>query len=356
MIQSRLRFLMGAMAIGIPAWSALEVHVFSHKLWLSLLSARVLVGFSLIGLLVFENRLFGKSVDKLWRLYLGLGVIFVIPTLFYVYCVRLPEPLFAPMPFAEAVASTYFLFPLVILAGIGFFPLTIIESATIAMPFLTAYYLTTPPPDEGLWSPDFGMLWVIVLIALMSMVICISQLRTLVELVSYSAYDLLTNCLGRRSGEEIFKILWNYSVRKKSNLAVAFVDLDNFKQVNDKFGHEIGDKVLAQTATAMKNSLRKSDPIIRWGGEEFLVVLPDANLQNAARTMQRIAETGFGKLPDGTPQTFSVGISERLNETINDANALIQIADQRLYEAKKAGRSCIVGAERLTVKRDSTAG
>jgi diguanylate cyclase (GGDEF)-like protein len=351
-IRSRLRFLMTLMAIGLPLWSVLELYIFPHELWLSLLEARILAGLSLGVFVLFGDKLLHKGIGKLWHIYLQLAIVFVVPTLFYVFCVRLPGSMFADTPFALAIANTYWLMPLVIMSFLGFFPLTIIESATIITPFLTAYYMTTPAPNASLWSSDIGMMWVIALLAVTSIVICVSQLHMLVQLVSYSSYDLLTNCLERRSGEEVVKILWHYSIRKNTNLAIAFVDLDHFKQVNDRFGHQAGDKVLAHTAERMKKLLRRSDSIIRWGGEEFLVILPDANLENASKTMQRLAEKGFGALPDGTPQTVSIGVSERLSEAANDEKHLIKIADDRLYQAKESGRSRIMGSHMVVVKAD----
>jgi diguanylate cyclase (GGDEF)-like protein len=349
-IQSRLRFLMTLMAIGILAWSVLDYYAFPRSLWLSLLLARVLAGASLIGFLVFGDRLFRKSIGKLWHVYLQLGIVFVVPTLFYVYCVRLPEPLFEPNSFTAAIANLYSLVPFLLLACIGLFPLTAIESTTVVTPFLTAYYLTAPKPIAALWSTDFGMMWVMALLAIISIVICYSQLHMLVQLVSFSSYDFLTNCLHRRSGEEIVRVLWHLSLRKKSNLAVAFVDLDHFKRVNDRFGHEEGDRVLAHTASVLRDVLRKSDSVIRWGGEEFLVVLPDTDIENASIAMQRVAQKGFGTLPDGSIQTVSVGIAERLSEPVADEKHLIRIADERLYKAKMSGRSRIVGAKMVIVK------
>jgi diguanylate cyclase (GGDEF)-like protein len=215
----------------------------------------------------------------------------------------------------------------------------------IVTPFLAAYYVTTSTYDPLLWSLDMGMGWVMAILAAISIIISYSQLRMLVQLVGFSSYDHLTDCLGRRSGEEIVKTLWYYSTRRKSNLAVAFIDLDHFKAVNDSFGHQIGDSVLADTAATIKRSLRKSDFVIRWGGEEFLVILPDASIENATLVVKRMAKMGFCIRPDGSPQTVSIGIAERINDNTDDKNTLIDIADSRLYQAKVSGRCRAVGTE-----------
>ncbi len=352
-LQSRLRLLVGVMAIGLPSWSVLEFFVFPHELWLPLFQARMLAGAALAGFLLWGDKVSPKSIGKLWRAYLLLGVVFVVPMLLYVFCVRFPAPAFHASPFAVAIANGYSLLPFAILACIGFFPLTVLESACIVTPFLTGYCLTAPISNAVLWLPDVGMMWVMALLSIISVIICYSQLHMFVELVSYSSYDLLTNCLGRRTGEEVVKTLWHSSIRKKSNLAVAFVDLDHFKEVNDEFGHLAGDAVLANTATAIKETLRESDFVIRWGGEEFLVVLPDANLDNASSAMKRVAEKGSVLRPDGSPQTVSIGVSERLSEAVADEKKLIQVADERLYQAKTSGRSRIMGAKMVIVTPSS---
>ncbi len=348
-IQSRLHFLMAIAAIGLPTWAVLEIDVFPRELWLSLFEARLLAG-AAFAILLFADRLFKKSVSgKIWWIYLQLGIVFVVPTLFYVYCARLPGPVFDANGFARTLINTYALIPLAILAFVGFFPLTFAEAASIVAPFLTAYYMTGSRFGIPLWSSDVVMMLGTSSVAMTSIVICLGQLHTLVQLVSYSSHDLLTNCLGRRSGEEVVKVLWHQSIRNKTTFSVAFVDLDHFKRVNDRFGHAAGDKVLANVANAIKSGIRKSDAVIRWGGEEFLVILPEADLEGASKVMQRVAKNGFGLLPDGAPQTVSIGLSERVSENVKDEKQLITLADERLFKAKMSGRSRIVGTETIVV-------
>ena len=138
-------------------------------------------------------------------------------------------------------------------------------------------------------------------------------------------------------------------IRHRSHFSVVFIDLDQFKLVNDHFGHKEGDIVLASVASAIRKALRNSDFIIRWGGEEFLVIMPNAKIDDAAKVMVRMAENGFCAHPDGTHQTVSMGIAERLDDSIDDENLLIKMADARLYKAKTAGRCRVVGHETLVL-------
>ena len=259
-----------------------------------------------------------------------------------IFCIGIPDQVTQTTAFASAITSSYHLLPFIILAGLGFFPLTLLESISVVTPFMTAYYLSNGSPDLSHWSVQLGMIWSMALLAVISVVVGCSQLSTLIQLVSYSSYDSLTNCLGRRSGEEIVKALWYYSARKKTHLSFAFIDLDHFKLVNDQFGHQAGDSVLLNVASSIKSALRESDFVIRWGGEEFLILLPDANIDDATHVFTRMAKKGFGTLPDGSPQTVSMGIAERIHENIDDRNDLIKIADNRLYQAKnrRPGAHC----------------
>ena len=344
LIQARLQIMMFVFAISLPLWSVIEYSFFPSALWSSLFKARVLAGTSLGCFLYFGNKAFRSSVENIWFLYFELAALFIVPTLFYVFCIRLPEPIFDLNSYGAVLASSYKLLPFVILACLAFFPLTIVESGSILGPFLLAYYGTATEMEGTYWTTDLGMMWVMAIVALICAALCCSQLHILLQLITYSSYDHLTKCLLRGSGEEIVRIFWHYSIRQEKNLSVAFVDLDYFKQVNDRFGHAVGDKVLAETAEKIRISLRKSDTVIRWGGEEFLVILPDTSLENATKVMHRVASSGFCKLPDGKVQTASVGISERINEAATDERRLIQAADERLYKAKTDGRSCILGS------------
>ena len=342
-IQSRINALAWVLAISTPLWSILDALAFPYALWQSILIARLLAGAAFGSFLLIGRVMFRTNVRNLWIIYLQLVIIFAIPTLFYIFCNRPPEDVPNISPLTDAVTHSYYLMPLLILSCIGLFPLTMTEALAVGMPLLAVYYNFNLSTAMMRLSSDIGMDWVMVMMLVIAVVICMSHLRMLTLLVDHAAYDSLTECLGRRSGEEITRALWFHSVRRKSPFSVAFIDLDNFKLVNDRFGHKAGDSVLAGCAAAIKNCLRKSDFVIRWGGEEFLVIMPDANLENATEVLLRMSQRGFGTCPDGSHQTVSIGIAERLTDNINNESALIQIADKRLYQAKITGRARIVG-------------
>src|SRR5690606_29310863 len=106
----------------------------------------------------------------------------------------------------------------------------------------------------------------------------ISQLAFMLTLVRQAIHDPLTGMLTRGSGKEILYIQWAAAQRNQQPLALAFIDLDHFKAVNDDFGHDAGDQVLRMFAKQIGKRIRSSDSILRWGGEEFLIIMPNTSL------------------------------------------------------------------------------
>ena len=122
-------------------------------------------------------------------------------------------------------------------------------------------------------------------------------------------------------------------------MALAVIDLDNFKTVNDRHGHLYGDKVLRDVGVAVRATLRKSDVAFRFGGEEFVVLFPDTRLADALAVLKRLQE----RL---RPTSFSGGVAECPTEE-RDAAALLHLADMRLAAAKRAGKGRIQGSSSI---------
>ena len=123
--------------------------------------------------------------------------------------------------------------------------------------------------------------------------------------------------------------------------SLAVMDIDFFKKVNDTYGHPMGDRVIKSLALFLKQRLRKTDHIGRYGGEEFAVVLPDTDAATALKVLddirQRFAEISYPAQPMDLSCTFSCGIAE-LHDGV-DSKALSKRADEALYEAKHSGRN-----------------
>lgn len=161
--------------------------------------------------------------------------------------------------------------------------------------------------------------------------------------------DPLTGLHNRRYFDEIGLRLASQARRRGSPLAVAMLDLDHFKRLNDTHGHAVGDAVLREVGKALPGALRRSDVVCRYGGEEFIVLLPDSGLDQARARMaeirQAIAEIGDGR-QGGLPEvTVSIGLAA-MPESAATLAQTIRLADEALYAAKAAGRDRVETAPR----------
>ena len=158
--------------------------------------------------------------------------------------------------------------------------------------------------------------------------------------------DPLTELYNRRFMLEAFEQALNRAERHKSCLAVLMIDLDHFKNFNDSYGHEAGDKVLVMVAKQFKINLRLEDIACRYGGEEFCILCPDTGVREAhvlAEKLRKCVAEQKIKYQDNYLEkvTLSIGISIYPNHG-NSSNELIQQADKALYNAKDQGRNCTV--------------
>lgn len=124
------------------------------------------------------------------------------------------------------------------------------------------------------------------------------------------------------------------SERSGRPLTVVFLDLDGFKRVNDRFGHEAGDDVLEQAARTLRHNVRGGDAVIRWGGDEFLLLLPAATYEAGETVVDRLGPDSIAVCPDNSDQQASTGIAERRRDGAEDWTSLVRIADERAYIAK----------------------
>ncbi|MDB5909257.1 MAG: hypothetical protein JWP34_3371 [Massilia sp.] len=171
-----------------------------------------------------------------------------------------------------------------------------------------------------------------------------NELRHMSELVRE---DELTGSLNRRGMDDVFGRETSRSDRRGTPLCVALLDLDDFKRLNDTYGHLAGDGALKHLVKIVKDTLRSIDAIARFGGEEFLILLPETTAEAAAQTMTRLQRelTRHFFLHDNEKLliTFSAGVALRLpNE---DQAALVARADKAMYQAKKSGKNRVIVAE-----------
>jgi len=168
------------------------------------------------------------------------------------------------------------------------------------------------------------------------------EMLTKVERLSIT--DALTGLFNRRRFETVLESEFNKADRYKTPLSCVMIDIDNFKSVNDTYGHAVGDTVIRDVAQIIQEKIRNVDTACRWGGEEFIILAPMTTKSNAIPPARRILQTVSGHVFAGISDkkvTVSIGIADLSGAAIGTAVKLIQEADMALYEAKKNGRDRI---------------
>ena len=164
--------------------------------------------------------------------------------------------------------------------------------------------------------------------------------------------DPLTGVLNCRTAKQLLEKEWARAIRYRHPLSCVMWDVDYFKAINDMHGHLVGDKALQYLAQLAESQCRCPDYVCRWGGDEFLVLLPETNAAGAFCWAERfcasIAATPLAYRSFELPISASFGVAER-QTSMPDPSAMIELADQALYAAKREGRCRVVLAESITM-------
>jgi diguanylate cyclase (GGDEF)-like protein len=210
-------------------------------------------------------------------------------------------------------------------------------------------------PEGGVLAPDRRH---ILEAASALLAVSVKNAQLFREVKDNSVKDPLTGCFTRNHSLDVIDAELRRARRSQTPVSLIMFDLDHFKDVNDRHGHLCGDAVLGAIGKRMKEVLRGSDLKCRWGGEEFLVLLPETPLHGARRvadTLRReIAERPIPWAGEGLTVTASFGLAQTLPGEVN-VQAVIARADQALYRAKDDGRNCVrIAAESATLITDES--
>ncbi|GAB6053933.1 GGDEF domain-containing protein [Magnetospira thiophila] len=338
LIIGRVQLVSALFAVLTPLWIVVDVLAFPRETWTILAILRVISSLIFMALAWPPRR----PLDACKTARRMLLVMMTLPFVFYLVSIPLLEGQdFGP--FGNAVAQGYSLLPFVMVAGLSVFPLTVMEVAFVALPLSAAILYGVSYVGGGWEGSLITTLWLMFLVLGVSALSGMSQLNYMITLVNRAIHDPLTEAFTRRSGGETLDLQFRVSVMQEQPLSVAFLDVDNFKSVNDDYGHEAGDVVLHNVAAHLKEKLRRGDTLVRWGGEEFLVVLPNTDAPGARLVAERIRAHGLGLRPEGSPVTASMGLAERIADQQEDWPKLVDLADKRMYQAKKTGKDRAIG-------------
>ncbi len=164
------------------------------------------------------------------------------------------------------------------------------------------------------------------------------------ELIFLASVDPMTNLYNRRYFINISESLLNLAIRDKIDTSVIMLDIDMFKNVNDTYGHKVGDEVIILLAKILQKFTRKSDIVSRWGGEEFVILLPHTDTTGALIIAEKIrveSENNIYITQENQKVSFTVsmGVSQVINDQDSTIEASLNRADKALYEAKHGGRN-----------------
>ncbi|AKH22049.1 hypothetical protein AAY24_04630 [Sedimenticola thiotaurini] len=161
--------------------------------------------------------------------------------------------------------------------------------------------------------------------------------------VESASIDPLTGVRNRAAMDSTMKREIGLALRHKTPLSVILMDIDRFKSINDQYGHLYGDQALKAAAQCAEQSIRESDMIFRYGGEEFLILLTGTSLEGAELLAERIREN-IESMPPQTDKEITMTVSLGVTSLIesDDVSSLFQRMDSALYRAKDSGRNCVV--------------
>jgi diguanylate cyclase (GGDEF)-like protein len=235
----------------------------------------------------------------------------------------------------------------------------LVQFAVVVLGATMVWKCQTDPLRYPLWVEAVHLIFsVIVLLGVSALSIRMGALRanlrqqkrelevSLERIRLLATQDELTGLVNRRHMTVLLQAEQARQQRTGQAMSLVLLDLDHFKRVNDNFGHRAGDIVLKDFSAAASRSLRASDVLARWGGEEFLLVLPGTTAEEALRCVERmrasLAHTSFDAIAPDLHITFSAGLSSC--GAGDSLDAAIERADQAMYRAKAQGRNCTVTA------------
>lgn len=328
-IRKRLWVMCIFFAISVPFFSIYDFYAFEYEQAATILISRLVLSASLFAMAYFIKKCCSALLIK--RV---VALSFFLPSLFYL----------SSMMTFDSLNDAPFIFsmlPYLILAMVGLFPLTI-RGSVILMAFIFCPFAIVQSLffQGDVWSL-FNNTWLFLLFAGISLWLQIAQLSMLMHLYRESTVDPLTKLINRRVLLRSIEHLKSEAIR----FSVIMFDLDRFKRINDTFGHIAGDKVLKEAASVLSNSVRSTDIVSRYGGEEFLIVLPHKSNVQALNLAHEIA-TRLRETPIAVTEaqslcvTSSIGVTEyRFGETTEN---IFKRVDELLYDAKEQGRDRVI--------------
>lgn len=334
-IAMRLRVMAFFFAIAVPLWIPIDSVTLRPEHFPAIALARSMLAALLLLIAVLTLR---KLSSRQTHALLSLAII--APLAFYAASIFILN-----QPVAETPLVGYSLMPGVMAAMLGLFPLTLAFGLLLSAAIVLAQLGITAYLGPLISLDTLDKLWVLMMIIGVSLWIQTGQLLMLLKLYRESTQDPLTGLINRRVLMKRLAAEITRNNEEQRPFCILMFDLDRFKRVNDNYGHLTGDKVLKETAKILKNGLRDHDIIARFGGEEFVAVLPNVTSEGAMEVAERIRQNCHDtrvSAPNDEVIQLSTSVGVTQYETGEAIEATLARVDECLYKAKEQGRNRVI--------------
>ncbi len=335
-IRTRVNILSIVFAVFAPLWIPMD-YLLLDSSDLNVIAFYRLMLFGSMILLLFVNNARKRNLQ---HSLLCMTLMIAFPAIFYT------ASLFQ-LVHSNTPLIGYSFIPFLLVAILSVFPLTILEAVVLGIGLIITLVYNDFYAGVLFSLEGFKDLWLISILLIIALWANQAQLHMLLRLYRQATRDPLTGLLNRRVMMERLNELtqrWN-SNQKRPPVSVLMLDLDRFKRINDTHGHLTGDKVLKAFSQIMKEELRSSDILTRYGGEEFAAILPGTTLDHAVKAAERIrlrSEQAWVTSKDNEPVRFTTSVGVGQLKTDEKIDEVLHRVDNSLYEAKKTGRNKVI--------------
>ncbi len=337
-ISVRLRFMAVFYAIAVPLWTPIDYLMLSPEHFSAMILPKALLTAFLLPLgLLTLRKLTSNRVPVIFVLILGVACMFYLSSMLI-----LKQGIAAP-PLAG-----YSFMPFMLVSMLGVFPLTLTSGVALISIIMGVYLGLEASEGQLMTAETANMLWVFFILGGISLWAQSSQLLMLLKLYRESTRDPLTGMINRRVLMKRLTSEIALVSKGRPSFCILMFDLDRFKRINDNYGHLVGDEVLKTTARILHKELREQDIVARFGGEEFVAVLPNSSSWVAIVVAERIRETCY-RTQVTAPNGDRIQLSTSVGVTQYEAGEAIEVtldrADESLYKAKELGRNRVVHSQ-----------
>jgi len=337
-IALRLRFMAFFYAIVVPLWIPFDYQFLRPEHFAPMVVARLLLAGFLLPLGLFTRR---KLTSR--QVHVALALSIVATCLFYAATI-----LILNQEVAEPPLAGYSFMPFLTVAMLGVFPLTLLWGAGLVTTVVLVDLGLSASLGQLMTADTVNKLWVFAMFGGIALWIQAGQLLMLLKLYRESTQDPLTGMVNRRVLMKRLATEILHVNEGRPSFCILMFDLDRFKRINDNHGHLTGDKVLKTAAVLIQASMREHDIVARFGGEEFVAVLPDTTSEQAIAIAERIRQRCY-EAPMTAPDGQRLQLSTSVGVTQYEAGEAIELTlnrvDDSLYKAKEQGRNRVIHSQ-----------